>query len=115
MIGVVLWSDLEDRKAVFWCEDHGDLAYYDASMDTEDCDSLLNAGDMVEFELRLESKVRRAQHPFVIKPKVCHGLEEHLRASAAAKEASTGRSSGKVVAFAPKRASTEPQRQMRSG
>ena len=27
MLGVVLWSDVSDRKAVIWCEDQGDLAY----------------------------------------------------------------------------------------
>ncbi|NIY98004.1 hypothetical protein HC022_17720 [Salipiger sp. HF18] len=28
MYGVVLWADHSDHKAVIWCEDHGDLAFY---------------------------------------------------------------------------------------
>lgn len=31
MLGVVLWADIDDRKAVIWCEDHGNLAYYTAA------------------------------------------------------------------------------------
>ena len=32
MFGVVLWADPVDRKAVIWCEDHGDLAYFKGSL-----------------------------------------------------------------------------------
>ena len=30
MYGVILWSDPEGGQAVIWCEDRGDLAYYEA-------------------------------------------------------------------------------------
>lgn len=115
MIGVVLWSDHGDQKAVFWCEDHGDLAYYDGATDAGTAGVTLNAGDMVEFEMRVESKVRKAQNPVVVKPKVCHGLEEHLRASASEKDTRTAPPSGKVVPFSPKAANGMPQRRRRSG
>ncbi|MGR3461185.1 MAG: hypothetical protein ACU0AX_08345 [Roseovarius sp.] len=31
MLGLVLWCDGTARRALIWCEDHGDLAWYDAS------------------------------------------------------------------------------------
>ena len=31
MLGVVLWSDSSENNAVIWCEDHGDLAYFDGT------------------------------------------------------------------------------------
>ena len=31
MYGVVLWADASDTKAVIWCEDQGNLAYYTAA------------------------------------------------------------------------------------
>lgn len=107
MIGVVLWSDVAEQKAVFWCEDHGDLAYYDASVDTTRGASAFCAGDMVEFDLSFEQEIRRAHNACLIMPKVCHGLQEHLRANAkivrktAAVEAEP---SGNVVAFSRKAA-----------
>ncbi len=66
MIGVVLWSDSHDRKAVFWCEDHGDLAYYDGSVETIFDQFTLAPGDMVEFNVILSGKVRRAGVPKLV-------------------------------------------------
>ncbi|MEW9918662.1 hypothetical protein AB2B41_03550 [Marimonas sp. MJW-29] len=106
MIGVVLWSDAAEQKAVFWCEDHGDLAYYDASRDEGKGKSAFCAGDMVEFDLSLERQVRRAHNASLIRPKVCHGLQDHLRANAKrqrAKNAAQERG-GEVIAFSRKTA-----------
>lgn len=70
MIGVVLWADAHDRKAVIWCEDHGNLAYYTAPEKAaqngeslppdEDC---LDAGDLIAFDLREERDCRLARNP----------------------------------------------------
>ena len=27
MMGVIIWSDAVARKAVVWCDDHGELAF----------------------------------------------------------------------------------------
>lgn len=81
MYGVVLWSDPEDRKAVIWCEDHGDLAYYG-----EGCTSLfdgysLDAGDLVHFQLQEGAKMRLAQNPELVSEQHAPALAERLKAA----------------------------------
>lgn len=66
MCGVVLWSNPADRKAVVWCEDQGNLAYY-AAADHPDCRGVsLDAGDLIEFELTEERQVRRVTNPTLL-------------------------------------------------
>jgi hypothetical protein len=66
MIGIVLWSDPSDCKAVFWCEDHGDLAYFSAEFDeTGGCNDF-SVGDMVQFDVLCDAEFRRAVNPNVI-------------------------------------------------
>lgn len=104
MIGVVLWSDPVDRKAVFWCEDQGDLAYFDGSQDSHRQDCVFEAGDMVQFDLQVDRKLRKAVNATLIEEKVCTGLQEQLRTSAA--ETGSGQSPQKdvkVVAFEPRK------------
>ncbi|MFK7875433.1 MAG: hypothetical protein AB8B71_06585 [Paracoccaceae bacterium] len=63
MFGVILWSDPEVRKAVIWCEDHGDLAYYEATENAANRDELFfDAGDYVEFDITEEKDLRRASN-----------------------------------------------------
>lgn len=63
MLGVVLWSDTDDNKAVIWCEDHGNLAFFNGgshpSLDVFDFD----AGDLVQFEMTEEQHMRFARNP----------------------------------------------------
>ncbi len=119
MMGVVLWSDLDDQKAVFWCEDHGDLAYYDASAEGETCSDLLNAGDMVRFDMKLDRKMRRATNAQLVEQKVCHGLQDHLRASSARgmRDGHVARGHGdhKVVQLHPRAANEVSQQRMGRG
>ena len=56
MFGVVLWSDDRERRAVIWCEDHGDLAYY-RYPGAELC---LVPGDWVQFDISSNESHRRA-------------------------------------------------------
>lgn len=63
MYGVVIWSNADQRKAIIWCEDQGDLAYY-----TKDCASALDGvtldpGDLIQFDLRLEQSLRMVDNP----------------------------------------------------
>ncbi|SMX44754.1 hypothetical protein MAA8898_03051 [Maliponia aquimaris] len=62
MFGVVLWADASDRKAVIWCEDHGNLAYYTGNEQSVHDGIDLDAGDLIQFELREERDVRRARN-----------------------------------------------------
>ncbi len=77
MYGVVLWSDRVDRKAVIWCEDHGDLAYYNGALDGAVMPDI-DAGDMVQFELRQEARVRRASNPRLVANQHFAGLADGL-------------------------------------
>ena len=66
MFGVVLWSDPQERKAVIWCEDHGDLAYFDESLSCGWSDLSLDAGDLVSFDVHTDRDMRLARNPKVI-------------------------------------------------
>ncbi len=99
MIGVVLWSDQTDRKAVFWCEDQGDLAYYESPSLKEDGYSFFDAGDMVQFEVSTDRRIRRAHNPTLVQEHACVGLPERLRQDAGA----DGATSGKIVPFTGQR------------
>jgi hypothetical protein len=62
MFGVILWADARDRRAVIWCEDHGNLAYYTGSEQNVHDGMNLDAGDLIQFDLREERDVRRARN-----------------------------------------------------
>lgn len=59
MYGIVLWSGNEGRKAVIWCEDHGDLAFFETVADPVD-GPRLEAGDMVRFRSEAGRRMRLA-------------------------------------------------------
>ncbi|MFY0624192.1 MAG: hypothetical protein JXQ89_21110 [Pelagimonas sp.] len=62
MYGVVLWTDAADKKAVIWCEDHGNLAYYCEAEPTVHTGAGLGAGDLIAFDMTEECDVRTAQN-----------------------------------------------------
>lgn len=72
MFGVVLWSDEQDEKAVIWCEDHGDLAFY--SNTGSNLHVGLDAGDWVQFDMTMEHHQRFAHNPRL----VCEGVYPDL-------------------------------------
>jgi hypothetical protein len=80
MYGVVLWSDQRQNRAVIWCEDHGDLAFYsgDASRD-----SAMAAGDLVEFDLCEGSDMRLADMPRLVTQRSHPSLSSDLRQAVA--------------------------------
>lgn len=79
MFGVVLWSDAAAQKAVIWCEDQGELAFYtpcDGSIHTA---PLLDAGDLIQFEVTVQKNVRKASNPQVVMPSHSPDLPQKLR------------------------------------
>ena len=58
MIGVVVWSDRSKNRAVIWCEDHGDLAFY--RTDSRNAPPLRD-GDYVTFEVESDGQLRHAR------------------------------------------------------
>lgn len=95
MYGVVLWSDASENKAVFWCEDQGDLAYFAASHEGQTC--AFDAGDLVEFDVIWERKLRTASNPRVIQEKADIDLPNKLLQQQ--KPEPTRQTSAKIVPF----------------
>ena len=81
MYGVILWADKCDSKAVIWCEDHGNLAYY--SRGETDCHAApeLDPGDLIEFDLQEERDMRHARNLQRINHGFARDLAENLRRS----------------------------------
>lgn len=79
MIGVVLWSDPSDRKAVIWCEDQGDLAFLNASEEPGPADEFFDAGDLVQFDVEINASMRRVNNPRLVVEKFGNGLPDALR------------------------------------
>ncbi|MCV6585016.1 MAG: hypothetical protein OIF47_05740 [Marinibacterium sp.] len=76
MYGVVLWSNSDNTKAVIWCEDHGDLAFY--AEDRESAQAVLDAGDLVQFDMRVDENMRYVKNPQLVREGVCDGLPDAL-------------------------------------
>lgn len=62
MIGFVIWCDADERQAVVWCEDQGDLAYCSAGRLEPGDFGRFQPGDMVRFDVRVEGALRRASN-----------------------------------------------------
>lgn len=89
MYGVVLWSDRDEKKAVIWCEDHGDLAFYrqDRAADPQ---MSLDAGDWVQFDLSTDRNMRFAHNPRLVAEGMYPGLADVLESDAAPRPAEAG-------------------------
>lgn len=79
MFGVVLWSDQQEQKAVIWCEDQGDLAFY-RNVD-DDARIELDAGDWVQFDMTVDRHMRRALNPRLIAEGVFPEIADVLNAA----------------------------------
>ncbi|MBN8186160.1 MAG: hypothetical protein ACX93U_02915 [Salipiger thiooxidans] len=79
MYGVVLWADHSDHKAVIWCEDHGDLAFYRNEEHTAHGGVSLDAGDLIQFDLTQEENLRRVNNPKRLVQQQYAGLAQNLR------------------------------------
>lgn len=79
MLGVVLWADASDRKAVIWCEDHGNLAYYTGGEQSVHDGMDLDPGDLIEFDLREDRDVRRARNLRRVDAGYAPGIVRDLR------------------------------------
>ncbi|GFE50292.1 hypothetical protein So717_20450 [Roseobacter cerasinus] len=101
MIGVVLWSDASDRKAVIWCEDQGDLAFLNSADDIFQSDAFFDAGDVVQFDMEVQASMRRAHNPRLVLEQAGVGLPDALRQSAQSTALSDR--GAKVIPFAPRR------------
>jgi len=80
MFGVVLWSDCAEHRAVIWCEDHGELAYYDAMEHPDAVDLLMEPGDLVKFDLgQTSGRMRVVRNPSLVAEKQYPTLASELK------------------------------------
>ncbi|WP_415403158.1 hypothetical protein [Tateyamaria sp. SN3-11] len=100
MIGVILWSDAADQKAVIWCEDQGDLAYLANPDAVHLPDPFFEVGDVVEFDVTTERNLRLAQNPNRVRENWGASLPDGLRDLGGARTEVTGVSkSAEIIPF----------------
>ncbi len=66
MFGVVLWHCAQRENAVIWCEDQGELAYYEITQNGADDGTRiadLSVGDLWQFEVEACGGRRRVKQP----------------------------------------------------
>ena len=99
MIGVVLWANHNDKQAVVWCEDHGNLAYIgrDQMNACEDLD--FDAGDLIQFDLEAIEDRRIALNPSIVAVNAYPSLPEEIRAQNKTTPVPAKKRSGQVIAF----------------
>ena len=82
MYGVVLWSESRSKRAVIWCEDHGDLAFYTGAPEDDPQDAhlgvALDTGDLIKFDLVPGAAPRSVRNPRVIRQGHCTQLADRL-------------------------------------
>lgn len=101
MMGVVLWSDASDRKAVIWCEDQGDLAFLNSKEPLLDGEVFFDAGDVVQFDMEIQATMRRAHNPRLVVERAGVGLPEALRDRAMS--TTDTRPSAQIIPFTPRK------------
>lgn len=82
MIGVILWSDAADQKAVIWCEDQGELAFLSDAENASMPDPFFDVGDVVEFDIRTDRSTRLAKNTHRIQQNWGSTLSDGLSAMA---------------------------------
>ncbi|MFT5342537.1 MAG: hypothetical protein ACI9BH_001751 [Paracoccaceae bacterium] len=102
MFGVVLWSDAQENKAVIWCEDHGDLAFY---RQPENADNVaLDAGDWVQFNMTADRHLRFAHNPKLVFEGAYPDLADALTSAASSNDTldppTHSRVSAEIIPFA---------------
>jgi hypothetical protein len=66
MLGVVIWTDAAESKAIIWCEDHGKLAFLGQ------CN---HGDDFLKVDLAEYRTMRLAQNPRKIAQHYCADLD----------------------------------------
>jgi len=113
MLGVVLWSDTNAQKAVIWCEDQGELAFYTPSDRSVHNAPSLDAGDLVKFEVTVQKNMRKATNPQLLEQSHSPNLQTNLRSSRAKPD--VAKTARKVVDIAQYFSPVAPQRIAQSG
>jgi hypothetical protein len=82
MIGIILWSDATEQKAVIWCEDQGDLAFLSSPERVQLPDTFFEVGDLVMFDVSTQRTLRLAQNTSRLGPSCGSALINDLQSVA---------------------------------
>ncbi|MGB7318050.1 MAG: hypothetical protein WBC85_08805 [Planktotalea sp.] len=74
MLGVVIWRDEADSKAIIWCEDHGELAFLGQSPHKAASADRFDEGDLIQFDVTVLDSLRIARNPRRIAQHYCCDL-----------------------------------------
>lgn len=74
MLGVVIWTDTAESKAIIWCEDHGDLAFLGQHSHAGGFVKF-DQGDLIQFDLAEHRSMRLAKNARKIAQHYCSDLE----------------------------------------
>lgn len=125
MYGAVLWADRCTNRALIWCEDHGELAFFEGEPASFTDTSTFEEGDLVAFKIRNGRGMRLAYEMKVVASEEYPGLARNLRC--ASPEGYTGIAcepsapDSNILPFQPRRAAgdihdaTSPQTAQSSG
>jgi len=98
MIGVVLWSDAQDRKAVVWCEDQGDLAFLTDCGAQMQAGGFFDVGDLLRFDLDVRQNHRHARNAQLIEEAVGISAVQEVHRVAAEKRRQASQSA-EIIPF----------------
>ncbi|MCP4820806.1 MAG: hypothetical protein GY883_16565 [Shimia sp.] len=80
MLGVVLWHDQKSNRALIWCEDQGDLAYFSGAEGTLGREFLtFGKGDLVRFDVKERCNRRYVSNPMPVDRSFYTELPDILR------------------------------------
>ncbi len=99
MYGVVLWTDAAEKKAVIWCEDHGNLAFYSGTEQSAVEGLCLDAGDLIQFDMNEESDLRRARNPQLVGQSHFPEIAQRLRPQTPQRRAAADRRGANVISM----------------
>lgn len=79
MYGIVLWKNVLSTRAVVWCEADGALAYY--TRPANEAPVLMDAGDLVQFEVATIDRHLRVVNPRLIVESVVKDVKASIDAA----------------------------------
>jgi len=85
MLGVVIWTDAAESKAIIWCEDHGDLAFIGQYPHAETMTESLDQGDLIQFDLTEHRNLRFAKNARKVAEHYCADLSAVIATAQAIK------------------------------
>ena len=114
MFVVVLWSDQLRNRAVIWCEDHGDLAFFNGDGLSELDGADMDPGDLVHFYVSEDRHMRLARNPKLVAsdeyPTLAHELKKAGAATSPPPAPRAADADAKIIAFEPKSKTAETVR-----